>query len=130
MQNKKTLLIFPLITQLIFSLLVLIINKGLSLHELKLVFLAVSLPAFLVALPCVKFNYHQKQLFPIGFWAGLIGFFYMLIAMLCLSDEISAYMSLWDNTLMVLLSALTYGLTAAIYGMVVLRPFLRKRSTE
>lgn len=129
MQNKHTLWIFPLVTQLIFSLLATLID-GFSQGMLSLVFFAVTLPAFLVALPCIKFNYHQRQLFPIGFWAGIIGFFYMLIAMLWLSGEAEEYYTLWDSSLMSLLSALSYALTAVIYGLVVLRPFLRKRSTE
>lgn len=128
MQNKKTLLIFPLITQLIFSLLGLFID-GFSAGLLSAVFFVVTLPAFLVALPCVKFNYHQRQLFPIGFWAGLIGFFYMLVAILWLSGRSEIY-SLWDSTIMSFLFALAYAFSAVIYGLVVLRPFLRKRSTE
>lgn len=128
MQNKKTLLIFPLVTQLIFSLIAAVID-GFSWGMISAVFFVVALPAFLVAIPCVKFNYHQRQLFPIGFWCGTIGFVYMLAAMLWLSGEAEQY-SLWDSTLMSLLSALAYALTAVIYGLVALRPFLRKRSTD
>lgn len=124
-QNKKTLLIFPLLTQLIFSLLVVVID-GFSVEMLATVFFGATLPCWLVAVPCVIFNYHQRQLFPIAFWCAGIGFFYMLPLMLWLSGE-SEHYTLWDSTLMSLLSALAYAFTAAIYGLLILRPFLRKR---
>lgn len=124
MQNKKTLLIFPLVTQLIFSLLS-GFKEGFSREMLDTVLLAVTIPAFLVALPCVKFNYHNRQLLPIGFWCGIIGFFYTLIGVLVLSNaEGNHNLSIWENTLMALLFALSYSLSAIIYGLVVLRPFL------
>lgn len=129
MQNKKTLLIFPFITQFIFSLIVFIMG-AMSLEAFGWVFLLASVPAFLIALPCVKFNYHRYQLLPIGFWSGVIAYFYsftfILVALYPNKPHISY--SLWEDTILAFLYAFSYALPAIIYGMIVLRPFLRKRS--
>lgn len=128
MQNKKTLLLFPLITQLIFSLIAGLLSDF-SLQTFKLVFITTAVPAFLLALVCVYFNYHHKHLLPLGFFSGVIGFFYSLILIIYDTTAQASVEnnSLIEDSIMVILFALSYALPAIIYALIVLRPFLRKR---
>lgn len=131
MQNKKTLFIFPLITQLIVSLIAIFMGDF-SVNTLQTVFIVTTLPAFLLALVCLKFNYHQQHLFPIAFFSGLIGFFYSLCIMIydINRESLPKVESLWEYSLMLTLFALAYSCASILYSLLILRPFLRKRLTD
>lgn len=124
MQNKRTLWLFPLLTQLFFSVLAMLFGS-ISITIPLVVFICATLPAFFFSLICIKFNYHHQHLFPIAFFSGLICFFYGLVIIpFGISGESDISL---ENSLMTLLYALTYALAAMLYTLLVLRPFLRKR---
>lgn len=128
MQNRQTLWIFPILTQVMFSVISAVIG-GFSLKMLGIVAITATFPAFLLALVCVKFNYHRQHLFPLAFFSGVMGFFYSLILILwdTHAASLSENHSLIEDSLMALLFALAYALAAIMYSLLVLRPFLRKR---
>lgn len=130
MQNKKTLLIFPLITQLIFSCVSIFVD-GFSVEMVQIVLMTTTIPAFLFALICVKFNYHQQHLVPLAFFSGIIGFFYSLFLIISdINRENNPMLeSHIEYSFMVILFALAYSCVAMMYALLILRPFLRKRLT-
>ncbi|MGC6405757.1 hypothetical protein ACNO7K_04845 [Bisgaard Taxon 45] len=67
MANKKTLLLFPLITQCIFSLVLLFFN-AFHLKGLTDVFILATIPAFLFSLVCVYYQFHQRNIVQIAFF--------------------------------------------------------------
>ncbi|AKD38594.1 hypothetical protein ACWIT3_00980 [Pasteurella sp. P03HT] len=129
MENKKTLIIFPLLTQCLFSL-VLPFFHAFNLESVGYVFLLATLPAFLFSLVCVRYQYHQRNLVQIAFFSGVISFFYSLIVLSLLiwqepTEQMPTF-ALWEQSLAILFYAVMFALPAMMYAMVVLRLFLKK----
>lgn len=129
MVNKKTLFIFPLLTQGIFSLFLPFFD-AFNLDGLMDVFLLTSIPAFLFALVCVYYRFHQTNLIQIAFFSGAISFFYtLLILSFFISNEpLDQDIFIWEQSLALLFYALMFALPSMLYAMVVLRLFLKKAS--
>ncbi|HED4430692.1 TPA: hypothetical protein R4346_000133 [Pasteurella multocida] len=127
MANKKTLLLFPLITQCIFSLFLPFFN-AFHFKGLTDVFILTTVPAFLFSLVCVYYQFHQRNLLQIAFFSGTISFFYTLTMLSCFlfKETFREPMSLWEQSLALLFYALMFALPSMMYAMVVLRLFLRK----
>lgn len=127
MVNKHILWIFPLITQLTFSLFLPFFG-GFSVSGLGYIFAFASLPAFLFAMVCVRYQFHQRNLLQLGFWAGTMSFFTTLVLFsVLLMQEPQSDISLWEHTIAVLFYAMMFALPSAVYAMVVLRLFLAKK---
>lgn len=128
MQNKRPLWAFPLLTQTIFSILAVSfssVSANTLQHALLFALLTTTLPAFVLAVICVKVGYFRHQLFPITFWAGVIAFLYGAVLLsIDIYQAVENSFSLWENTLAIFLFAFAYALGAMIYAMIVLRPFL------
>ncbi|WP_101774589.1 hypothetical protein [Pasteurella oralis] len=129
MTNKKTLIIFPLLTQCIFSLFLLFFD-AFNLDNLSYVFLLTTIPAFLFSLVCIGYQYHQRNLVQIAFFSGVISFFYTLVTLSFLIahaplQEAQA-LSLWEQSLAMLFYAAMFALPSMMYAMIVLRLFLKK----
>ncbi|MFD1805345.1 hypothetical protein ACFSAV_02985 [Pasteurella oralis] len=131
MANKKTLIIFPLLTQCIFSLFLLFFD-AFDLDNLSYVFLLTTIPAFLFSLVCIGYQYHQRNLVQIAFFSGVISFFYTLVTLsfLIAHDPLqeAQVLSLWEQSLAMLFYAAMFALPSMMYAMIVLRLFLKKAS--
>lgn len=129
MANKKTLIIFPLLTQCIFSLFLLFFD-AFNLDNLSYVFLLTTIPAFLFSLVCIGYQYHQRNLVQIAFFSGVISFFYTLVTLsfLIAHDPLqeAQALSLWEQSLAMLFYAAMFALPSMMYAMIVLRLFLKK----
>lgn len=129
MANKKTLLIFPLLTQCLFSLFLPFFN-AFDATNLGYVFLLTTIPAFLFSLVCIRYQYHQRNLVQIAFFSGVISFFYTLITLsfLIAYDPLqeTQVFSLWEQSLAILFYAAMFALPSMMYAMIVLRLFLKK----
>lgn len=128
MVNKRILWIFPLLTQLIFSLFLPFFG-GLSGSGLGYVFLFAALPAFLFGLVCLRYQFHQRNLVQLGFWAGAISFLTTLVlfSVLLMLEQPQGDISVWEHTFAVIAYAIMFALPSAVYAMVVLRLFLAKK---
>lgn len=128
MANRKTLLIFPLITQLIFSLF-LPFFEGINGAGLMYVFLFATIPVFLFSLVCVYYGFHQGNLIQIVFFSGIISFFYhlILLSLFIYKTPLALEMSLWEQSLGLLSYALMFAFISMLYAMFGLRLFLRKK---
>ncbi len=125
----RNLLIFPLITQILVSLLVYVTDGfnevGFQPWNLIFVFLFTAIPAFLFALVCYKQRLHQRNLVQIMVFSGTISFFYTLIAMSIMNSiYASNNLSLVEYSLSILLVAFAFALPSVMYAMLVLRLFL------
>lgn len=125
----RNLLIFPLVTQILVSLLVYVIDGfnevGFQPWNLIFVFLFTAIPAFLFALVCYKQRLHQRNLVQIMVFSGTISFFYTLIAVGIMNISYSSnHLSLLESSLATLLVALVFALPSVMYAMLVLRLFL------
>ncbi|MGC6377503.1 hypothetical protein ACNO7L_06735 [Bisgaard Taxon 45] len=127
MANKKTLILFPLITQGIFSLFLPFFH-AFHLKGLTDVFILTTVPAFLFALVCVYYQFHQRNLVQIAFFSGAISFFYTLtvLSVFLFQETFTEPMSLWEQSLALLFYAMMFALPSMMYAMVVLRLLLRK----
>lgn len=127
MVNKHTLWIFPLLTQLIFSLFLPFFG-GFKVDGFGYIFMLASLPAWLLAIVCVRYQFHQRNVLQLGVWAALISFFTTLVLLsVLLIVEPQTGISLWEHTIAVLFYASMFALPSAVYAMVVLRLFLMKK---
>lgn len=128
MGNRHILWIFPLLTQLIFTLFLPLFN-GFTLSSLGYIVLFATLPAFYFALVCLHYQFHQRNLIQIAFWSGTINFLNTLIFFSALSaiEPLQEQVSLWENTVAIISYALMFALTAIMYAMVILRLFLPKK---
>ncbi|WP_373768075.1 hypothetical protein [Glaesserella sp.] len=126
--GSKILLIFPLITQLLFSLLSFIFS-GFTYWGNGFVFLLATLPAFLFSLICYKQQYHQRNLIQIAFFSGTITFICTLITFstILASENMSEPLSTWEHSLAVIFYAFMFALPAIAYAITVLRLFLPKK---
>lgn len=129
MANKRILWIFPAVTQLIFSLFLPFFG-GFDLNGLGYIFLFATLPAFLFALVCVCYQFHQRNLVQIAFWSGAISFFTTLIlfSILLVSEPPQEAISIWEQTFAIFFYALMFALPSMLYAMAVLRLFLAKKT--
>lgn len=127
MVNKKTLVLFPLITQGIFSVFLPFFD-AFNLAGVGKVFLLTSIPAFLLALVCVYYQFHRGNVLQIAFFSSAISFFYTLLVLsfLLSSSPLQQDISLWEHSLALLFYAMMFALPSALYAMFVLRFFLRK----
>lgn len=128
MLNQRTLLIFPLLTQGLFSLFLPFFSEF-DLAGLGLVGLFATLPAFLFALVCVYYQFHQRNLLQISVFAGGISFVYNLILLPFFLTG-SSDLPLWEQSVAMLFYALMFALPAILYAMVILRLFLVKPSNS
>lgn len=125
MRSLAILWIFPTVSMLIFSLFSFLLGS-ISLSTLGYVFLLAAVPAFLLALVCIKFRYHQRNVFQLAFFAGVIDFFYNLTTFSILSVFEPLDETLFEGTLAIFLIALMFALAAIMYAIVILRLFLPK----
>lgn len=125
MHSHAILWIFPTVSMLIFSLLSFLLGS-ISLSTLGYVFLLAAVPAFLLALVCVKFRYYQRNVFQLAFFSGVIEFFYTLMTFSILSIFEPLEETLFEGTLAIFLIALMFALAAVMYSIVILRLFLPK----
>ncbi|NBI42324.1 hypothetical protein GVX76_02260 [[Haemophilus] felis] len=124
MANRKTLLIFPLITQLIFSLFLPFFSE-INWTGLGWIALFATLPAFLLAIICVRYQFHQRNLVQLAVFSGGLMFFYCLV-LLPVVLEGESQLPLWEESLAMVFYALMFSLPAMLYAMVILRLFLPK----
>ncbi|MGX2950814.1 hypothetical protein [Ursidibacter sp. B-7004-1] len=131
MVNKAILWLFPLITQIIFSLF-LPFFSGFNLNELIAGFgyvaLLATFPAFIFALLCYRKRLHQRNLLQITIFSGGLMFIYTLILFsvyLAIEPPLEP-ISTWEHSLAVFFYALMFALPSSVYAMVILRLFLPK----
>ncbi|MGX2973690.1 hypothetical protein ACWIUH_01215 [Ursidibacter arcticus] len=131
MVNKAILWIFPLITQIIFSLF-LPFFSGFNLNELIAGFgyvaLLATFPAFIFALFCYRKRLHQRNLLQITMFSGGLMFIYTLIlfSVYLAIEPTQEPISTWEHSLAVFFYALMFALPSSVYAMVILRLFLPK----
>lgn len=127
MTNIKTLWIFPLVTQIIISLFLPLFD-AFNLEGLFNVFIIAAIPAFLFALICVHYQFHQRNLIQILCWSGIISFIYSLIALLIMMsmEPIDESIPMWEQSIAIIFYALMFALPSMLYAMGILRLFLRK----
>ncbi|QBQ64064.1 hypothetical protein EXH44_07415 [Actinobacillus indolicus] len=123
--------IYPLLTQLLGSALLPLFSEF-SQGGMLVVFALFSVPVFLFALVSYKQQYHQRNIIQIAFFSGIIMFIYSLcsFSLMLAFDEYTSLedpIPLWEQSLAVILFALTFALANIIYSMVVLRLFLPKK---
>lgn len=125
MQNKRSLWLFPIMTQGLFSLLLPFFN-GFSLAGLGYVFLFASLPAFILAVCCVKYQFHQRNVLQLAFWSSVVGFVnsLVLLSLFLVIEQPQDSLSTWEHTFAVFFYALMFALASLLYAIVVLRLFL------
>lgn len=124
----RILWIYPLLTQFIGSLLLPLIITDFYLLGVFSVFIMTTIPSFIFALLCYRQQYHQRNLIQIAFFSGAIMFIYSLLTFsysLGISEQAADY-SLWEQSLAVILFALSFALMKMIYALLVLRLFLAK----
>lgn len=131
MVNKKTLIIFPLLTQCIFSLFLPFFD-ALNLEGLKDVFLLATVPAFLFSLVCIRYQYHQRNLTQIAFFSGIISFLYTLVVLTFYisTGPLQESIPLWEQSLAVLAYAMMFAFPSMTYALLVLRLFLNEAPPE
>lgn len=129
MENKQTLWIFPILTQLIFSLFLPFFG-GFNWLGMGYIFLFTTLPAFLFAIVCVRYQFHQRNLVQLAFWSGSISFVSSLVlfSLLTAIEPLTEPLSIWEHTLAVIFYALMFALPSIAYAMVVLGRFLPKKT--
>ncbi|QIM64869.1 hypothetical protein [Frederiksenia canicola] len=129
MENKQTLWIFPILTQLIFSLFLPFFG-GFNWLGMGYIFLFTTLPAFLFAIVCVRYQFHQRNLVQLAFWSGSISFVSSLVlfSLLTAIEPLTEPLSIWEHTLAVIFYALMFALPSMAYAMVVLGRFLPKKT--
>ncbi|MGX2947424.1 hypothetical protein [Frederiksenia canicola] len=129
MENKQTLWIFPILTQLIFSLFLPFFG-GFNWLGMGYIFLFTTLPAFLFAIVCVRYQFHQRNLVQLAFWSGTISFVSSLVlfSLLTAIEPLTEPLSIWEHTLAVIFYALMFALPSMAYAMVVLGRFLPKKT--
>ncbi|MDG6361312.1 hypothetical protein Q7526_01795 [Glaesserella parasuis] len=122
--------IYPLLTQLLGSALLPLFSEF-SQGGMLVVFALFTVPAFLFALVSYKQQYHQRNIIQIAFFSGVIMFIYSLFSfsLMLAFDEYTSLedpIPLWEQSLAVILFALTFALAKAMYALLVLRLFLPK----
>lgn len=129
MENKQILWIFPILTQLIFSLFLPFFG-GFNWLGMGYIFLFTTLPAFLFAIVCVRYQFHQRNLVQLAFWSGTISFVSSLVlfSLLTAVEPLTEPLSIWEHTLAVIFYALMFALPSMAYAMVVLGRFLPKKT--
>lgn len=129
MENKQILWIFPILTQLIFSLFLPFFG-GFNWLGMGYIFLFTTLPAFLFAIVCVRYQFHQRNLVQLAFWSGTISFVSSLVlfSLLTVIEPLTEPLSIWEHTLAVIFYALMFALPSMAYAMVVLGRFLPKKT--
>lgn len=129
MENKQILWIFPTLTQLIFSLFLPFFG-GFNWLGMGYIFLFTTLPAFLFAIVCVRYQFHQRNLVQLAFWSGTISFVSSLVlfSLLTAIEPLTEPLSIWEHTLAVIFYALMFALPSMAYAMVVLGRFLPKKT--
>lgn len=129
MENKQILWIFPILTQLIFSLFLPFFG-GFNWLGMGYIFLFTTLPAFLFAIVCVSYQFHQRNLVQLAFWSGTISFVSSLVlfSLLTAVEPLTEPLSIWEHTLAVIFYALMFALPSMAYAMVVLGRFLPKKT--
>lgn len=129
MENKQILWIFPILTQLIFSLFLPFFG-GFNWLGMGYIFLFTTLPAFLFAIVCVRYQFHQRNLVQLAFWSGTISFVSSLVlfSLLTAIEPLTEPLSIWEHTLAVIFYALMFALPSMAYAMVVLGRFLPKKT--
>lgn len=123
--------IYPLLTQLLGSALLPLFSEF-SQGGMLVIFALFTVPAFLFALVSYKQQYHQRNIIQIAFFSGIIMFIYSLFSfsLMLVFDEYASLedpIPLWEQSLAVILFALTFALVNIIYSMVALRLFLPKK---
>lgn len=123
--------IYPLLTQLLGSALLPLFSEF-SQGGMLVIFALFTVPAFLFALVSYKQQYHQRNIIQIAFFSGVIMFVYSLFSfsLMLVFDEYTSLedpIPLWEQSLAVILFALTFALVNIIYSMVALRLFLPKK---
>ncbi|HDR1021556.1 TPA: hypothetical protein QB352_000797 [Pasteurella multocida] len=131
MVNKKTLIIFPLLTQCIFSSFLPFFD-AFNADGLKDVFLLATVPAFLFSLVCVYHQYHKRNLTQIAFFSGVISFLYTLVILTfyVVNGPLQETIPLWEQSLAVLSYAMMFAFPSMTYALLVLRLFLNKAPPE
>lgn len=129
--SPHILWIYPLLTQLLGSALLPLFSEF-SQGGMLVIFALFTVPAFLFALVSYKQQYHQRNIIQIAFFSGIIMFIYSLFSfsLMLVFDEYTSLedpIPLWEQSLAVILFALTFALVNIIYSMVVLRLFLPKK---
>lgn len=129
--SPHILWIYPLLTQLLGSALLPLFSEF-SQGGMLVVFALFSVPAFLFALISYKQQYHQRNIIQIAFFSGVIMFIYSLcsFSLMLAFDEYTSLedpIPLWEQSLAMILFALTFALANIIYSMIVLRLFLPKK---
>lgn len=129
MENKQILWIFPTLTQLIFSLFLPFFG-GFNWLGMGYIFLFTTLPAFLFAIVCIRYQFHQRNLVQLAFWSGTISFVSSLVlfSLLTAIEPLTEPLSIWEHTLAVIFYALMFALPSMAYAMVVLGRFLPKKT--
>lgn len=129
MANKQILWIYPLLTQVIFSLFLPFFD-GFSLSGFGYIFAFATLPAFLFALVCLRYQFHQRNIVQIAFWSGTISFFNTLIlfSVLLAIEPTQSEISILEHSIAVIFYALMFALPSIVYAMVLLRRFLPKKT--
>lgn len=129
MENKQILWIFPILTQLIFSLFLPFFG-GFNWLGMGYIFLFTTLPAFLFAIVCIRYQFHQRNLVQLAFWSGTISFVSSLVlfSLLTAIEPLTEPLSIWEHTLAVIFYALMFALPSMAYAMVVLGRFLPKKT--
>ena len=131
MVNKAILWIFPLVTQLIFSLF-LPFFSGLNTNELitgaGYVALLATLPSFIFALICYRKRLHQRNILQITIFSGGLMFIYTLIlfSIYLAVKPPQEPISIWEHSLAVFFYALMFALPSSVYSMIILRLFFLK----
>ena len=131
MVNKAILWIFPLVTQLIFSLF-LPFFSGFNTNELitgaGYVALLATLPSFIFALICYRKRLHQRNILQITIFSGGLMFIYTLIlfSIYLAVKPPQEPISIWEHSLAVFFYALMFALPSSVYAMIILRLFLPK----
>ncbi|WP_373777426.1 hypothetical protein [Glaesserella sp.] len=122
------LVIFPLLTQLVFTFCLGILN-GFNIETLTSVFSFFTLPAFLFAVVCNFTKYHQRNLIQVMLMPAIVSFItavvFMSIIFIGPKDFIGS-VSLLEQSLMNIMIGLMIAGANAIYSMLILRPFLPK----
>ncbi|MDG6251899.1 hypothetical protein P9J73_00535 [Glaesserella parasuis] len=122
--------IYPLLTQILGSALLPLFSEF-SQGGMLVVFTLFTVPAFLFALVSYKQQYHQRNIIQIAFFSGVIMFIYSLFSfsLMLAFDEYTSLedpIPLWEQSLAVILFALTFALAKVMYALLVLRLFLPK----
>lgn len=128
MTTKRILWIFPLLTQLVFSLF-LPFFSGFTLSGLAYILIFATLPAFYFACICLRYQFHQRNLIQIAFWAGSINFIntLLLFSILLTIKPSQEQMSIWEHTFAVIFYGIMFALPSIVYAMIILRIFLPKK---